>query len=149
MDVDDIDRFGHCVVCHKNMLYHRIVDGKEIQMFKPDHGHTEFLLDNGSRMRVCICNSCKENVDLSKPSIQEMVMKTVVRGWQLEVNSLVADESRPDWDIERGEKYMEDYSKLNIDCHSDGISNHVVDERKKKINEMIELDKEVSIGADF
>jgi hypothetical protein len=143
MEINDIDRFGHCVVCHKNMLYERVVDGKAIQMFRPEHDHTEFLMNDGSRMRVCICKPCKENVDLAMPAIQEMVMACVKRGWQLEVNTLVADEKRIDWDFDRAEKHMEKYNSLSIECHSEDVADHIIQERKEKIKEMILVDREI------
>src|SRR4051812_32069688 len=118
-NTDNIDRFGHCVVCHRCLITKRVVDGKVIEMFTPDHGHTEFLLNNGSRMQVCICRGCKENIDLSKPAIQEMVMAAVQKGWELETKILVADEKLPDWTEEFGKKYLEKMSELEIDCHSE------------------------------
>ncbi len=132
-NTDNIDRFGHCVVCHKYMITKRVVDEKVIEMFTPDHGHTEFLLNNGSRMQVCMCNKCRENIDLTAPAIQDMIMKAVQKGWELEVKLLVADEKQPQWTEEFGKKHLETMAKLDIDTHSDTLDSVRLEERSKKL----------------
>ncbi len=141
--LERIDRYGHCVFCTKNMIVKRVVDGKVISMFTPDHGHTEFLLDTGSRMRVCICKKCKAKVDFSDPVIQKMIMDAVQRGWELETKTLIADDSKPEWTEEFGKKYLETMSKLNIDCHSENLDKPALDARIKQIlNPVVEEIKE-------
>lgn len=135
--MDNIDRYGHCVTCHKNLIIERAVDGKVIPMFTPEHDETEFLLTDGSKMRACICKPCKENVDLDSDKVKNYVMEAVINGWQLEVDSLVNDEKRFDWNKERGELHMDKYSKLKIDCHSEKLAKHVVEERKKELIDVV------------
>lgn len=137
--LERIDRFGYCVMCTKNMLTKRVVDGKVIEMFTPDHGHTEFLLDSGSRMQVCMCRQCRENVDLTKSSIQKMIMDSVQKGWELEVKALVADENQSQWTEQFGKNHLEVMSKLNIDCHSESMDKVAVESRQ------LELVKELGV----
>lgn len=130
-NTDNIDKFGLCVFCHRDLITKRVVDGKVIEMFTPDHGHTEFLLNNGSRMQVCMCRTCRESVDLTAPAIQDMIMKAVQKGWELEVRILVADEKHPQWTEGFGKAYLETMSKLNIDTHSDTLDKVRLEERSQ------------------
>lgn len=137
---DNIDRFGHCCVCHKNMITKRVVDGKVIDMFLPDHDHTDFLLDNGSIMKVCMCKSCKANVDLTSPKVHKYIMEACLKGWELETKALIADESLPNWNEDTAKIYLEKMSKLNIDCHSDSFSPVAVQDRVKELNKLMVAD---------
>lgn len=102
----DYDCFGHCVKCHKNMLIEQVVDGELIQRFTPDYSEEEFLLDNGSRMRVVICKDCQKSLtenDYNK------IMQCVINGWKKEI------ENNPDkWDRDKKKKYQDDYFILKI-----------------------------------
>lgn len=133
--VENIDRWGHCVKCHKNLSVDRVVDGKSIKMFLPDKEETEFILDDGSRMRVCICRPCKIDRDLTDESIQREIMDSVIEGWRLEIRGLVEDENRKDWDAEKGNRHMEIYSRKRIVAHSDSLSSHMAEDKIKKIRE--------------
>ena len=136
MTVESIDKYGHCSKCHKNMIVERVVDGKVVVMFTPEHDETEFLLRDGSKMRVCLCKACKNSLDLDEPKIQKDIMGCVINGWQLEVDTLVRDEKRPDWDSERGKKHMNRYKNLTINCHSSQLAPHVIEEKKRQILEI-------------
>lgn len=138
------DKFGHCAMCHKNLINERISDMKVIQMFTPEHAETEVLLNDGSRMRVCICKSCKENVDLTKPAIQRMIMNCVKEGWKLEIHGLADDPKRPDWTQERANNHMELYNKKEIYCISDGLSDHVIEEHKRRLQAILQEDQDVA-----
>src|ERR1043165_3892177 len=131
MNTDNIDRFGHCVCCHKNMLTKRVVDGKVIDMFLPEHDHTDFLLDNGSIMKVCMCKPCKQNVDLTSNKVQENIMEACLKGWELETKALVADQMLPNWTEETAQYYLKKMALLNIDCHADALSPVAVQDRAK------------------
>ena len=135
MSVDNIDKFGHCVVCHKHLVTKRVVDGKVIEMFLPIHDHTDFLLDNGSMMKVCICKPCKEKTNLSDTKVKSDIMEAVQKGWQLEVKGLVADEAQPDWTEESGKKYLDKMALLNIDIHADNVDKNAIQDRIKKLVE--------------
>ena len=148
VNTDNIDRFGHCVVCHKHLITKRVVDGQVIDMFLPIHDHTDFLLDNGSIMKVCICKPCKESVDLSDPTVHSNIMDAVYKGWELETKILVEDEGQPLWTKEHGEKYLHDMAQLNISEHADNLDKNVLAENSKELSiafrEVKKLNLEVS-----
>lgn len=148
MAIDNIDRFGHCAVCHRNMITEKVIDGRVQQVFKPEHGHAEFLLNNGSRMRVCMCLSCREKVNLDSEKVHGYIMDAVIKGWQLEVDALVADEKHPEWTEERGREHMEKYSSLEIDCYSDGLATHLLEERRQKVMQIIDEAKGAIVEPD-
>lgn len=102
----DYDCLGHCVKCHKNMLVEQVVSGELIQRFTPDYSEEEFLLDNGSKMRVAICKVCQSNLtEIDNDSI----MQCVINGWKKEI------ENNPDkWDKDKSKKYQDDYFSLKI-----------------------------------
>lgn len=133
MNTDNIDRFGHCVACHKNLITKKVVDGQVIDMFLPIHDHTEFLLDNGSKMQVCICKPCKQTLDLNCPHKHKDFMEAVQKGWELEVKALIADESYPDWTEESGKRYLDKMSLLNIDCHIENKNKESINTRIKEL----------------
>lgn len=133
--MSNIDKYGHCCVCHRNLIIERVSDGEVIQMFIPDREETEFLLDDGSRMRVCICRSCKMTIDFNEKKICDKIMESVINGWQAEVDTLVADEKRPEWDNERAKKHMKVYGEKKILFHSENTEKHIVEDERKKIME--------------
>ena len=142
MNTDNIDRFGHCVVCHKNLITKRVVDGKVIDMFLPTHDHTDFLLDNGSLMKVCMCKPCKQNVDLKSTKVQNYIMEACLKGWELETKGLIADEAKPNWNEDTAKIYLDKMAKLKIDCHSETLSPVVVKDRVKELTKiMVEPDQ--------
>ncbi len=133
MNTDNIDKFGHCVVCHKNLLTKRVVDGKIIDMFLPIYSDTVFLLDNGSQMQVTICKICKESTDLNDPQVHSEIMEAVMKGWELETKMLVADEKQPDWTEEKGKKYLDTMAQLNIDCNSEDLGKYAIQQKQIKL----------------
>ena len=150
MSTDNIDRFGHCVCCHRNMITKRVVDGKVIDMFLPDHDHTDFLLDNGSIMKVCMCKSCKEKVDLASPVVHGYIMEACQKGWELETKTLIADEEHPQWTEESAKVYLDRMAILKIDTHADSVSPVVLQDRVKQLTKIMaegmkEKNKEVEI----
>ena len=135
MGYENIDKYGHCVSCHRNLTIERVVDGKVMTMFLPDKEETEFLLDDGSRMRVCICRQCKQGKDLTDPKLQETIMEAVINGWDMEVKSLVKDDSKPDWTPDRAKDYMDVYSRKKMILHNESVDKHVVEDKVKEIRE--------------
>src|SRR3990167_1435332 len=136
--MSNIDKYGHCVVCHRNLIVERVSDGKVIRMFTPDKEETEFLLDDGSRMRVCICKPCKMTIDLNDKKVINNIMEAVTNGWQSEVDTLVADEKRPEWTPERAKNHMKVYKEKNILFHSENSEHHVVEDARKIIIDKLE-----------
>lgn len=138
-----IDRFGHCCYCSAYLLTKRVVDGKVVDMFTPQYDQTTFLLDNGSQMQITICKKCKSSVDLKCPEVHTEIMEAVMKGWELENKALVADETKPDWTAEVGDKYLSDMGKLCIDCNCETMEHYKKQERAielagMKVEEIIE-----------
>jgi hypothetical protein len=117
----DWDKFGHCVMCHKNMLVKQIVGQKEIMRFTPEYTEGEFLLDDGSKMNVALCKSCKENMTEKD---EEKIMDCVIRGWEQEIKEC-------DWTPEKQKDYMDRYSKLKIVCNSENKPKDVLENKLK------------------
>jgi hypothetical protein len=120
------DKYGHCVLCHRNLLIEQVIDQKLQVRFSPDYSQSEFLLDDGSRMKVAICRDCQ--ADLTEHD-QPKIMKSVIDGWQVEVDSL------NHWTEEKRKNYMKKYSKLEIVCNSEGKKPDVISKKIKEHKE--------------
>jgi len=129
MNTDNIDSFGHCVICHANLIVERIVDQKVVTMFSPLMSSATLLMDNGSKMDICICLRCKGNTDLNDKQVQSNIMDAVNKGWELEVGQLV---SKGDWKDDFGKQHLKKMKKLSIECDCAKLSDHVIEEKQKK-----------------
>ena len=116
-----IDQFGHCIKCGKNLITQKVYNAPEglvsKTVFVPDYGQIQFLLDDGSKMRVVMCLPCQAVYDEKD---NKNVMKSVIAGWQKEVREL------KHWNKEKKEKHMKIYKKKKI--------KHKVKEFKYEIN---------------
>jgi hypothetical protein len=99
-----VDRYGFCVKCGCNMQTEKVIDNKVQRVFIPDAREVEYLMSDGSRMRVSICKSCQE-VLTSKNN--DDIMDAVRNGWKEEMVGL-------NWTEERKQRYTERYDKLSI-----------------------------------
>ena len=124
MNTIDYDCFGHCVFCHKDMIITQIIDNVPMKRFSIEYDETEYLLDNGSKMRVAICKPCKAK--LTEKDTPE-IMECVKRGWKKELTQL-------SWSEEKKNDYIERYDKLNI--VSKPIKEIIVDTFEDKIKEV-------------
>lgn len=129
MSTIDYDKFGHCVVCHKNMLIEQVVGGVVEKRLSPEYKETEFLLNDGSRMRVAVCKKCKAS-DINK----EDVMKCVKKGWDKDSEDLVNDKSKPNWTSEKKDSYMSKMNRLEIVTKSEGIEERYLQKALDKFN---------------
>lgn len=129
MNTDNIDRFGHCVKCHLNLLTKRVVDNKVIDMFLPIYNTTDFILDNGSKMTVTICTPCKNSVNLNEQQVHSDIMEAVQKGWQLETK-IKQQEGDPSWSEDKRKEYLDKMAILNIDCHCGDMSHHTIQEKQ-------------------
>ncbi len=111
MSFIDYDLKGFCVWCHKNMIYEEVIDGRVQQRYAPDYTEKEFILDDGSRMRVAMCMADATAV---KTKDHKKIMDCVIKGWDKETDDLVKDERFPHWTPEHKAKHMEQYSKKKI-----------------------------------
>ena len=100
----DYDKYGHCCLCHKDMLIDQVIDGRVQKRFTADYTEKEYLLDDGTKMRVALCIDCAETADDNTKKI----MQSVVRGWEEEVNEF------KHWDKEKKDNYLRRYSTLKI-----------------------------------
>lgn len=142
MNTDNIDRFGHCVVCHKNLIVKRVVDNQVVEMFLPIHDHTDFMLNNGSVMKVCICKPCKASAELSNPVVHSNIMEAVNKGWELETKMLVANEKEVQWTEEYGQSYLNKMRELDIDTHADGLDKQVLVDKSVKLSKEFKIEKD-------
>lgn len=115
----EVDAYGHCVLCHSNLIVPRIVGGKEIMTFTPEFDQTEFVISNKSRMVVCMCKPCKAANDLSDSKIHNKIMKSVIAGWDAEMGD--------------NKRQPQEYHNLNILFHSEGIDEYVAKNRLHKL----------------
>ena len=60
--MNEFDRFGHCIICHKNMTIEEVIDGRVQVRFTPDYDEKEVLLSDNSKMRIVTCKECKEKI---------------------------------------------------------------------------------------
>lgn len=141
-NTDDIDKFGHCIICHKNLLTKRVVDGKVVDMFLPIYSDTMFLLSNGSQMKVTICKPCKESTDLNDSKIRKNIMEAIMKGWELETK-LKVEEKDANFTEENRKKYLDYMDKITIDQHSEYLDKYVIQTRQMELlNKSVEDIKE-------
>ena len=82
------DEYGYCVLCHRNLRYEQVINDKPMMRFSTDYDETEYLLDDGSKMRVAICKPCKNTLLTEHNS---MVMDSVKAGWAISRSDLVTE----------------------------------------------------------
>ena len=130
----NFDKYGHCVVCSLNMITDRVINGDVVQIFTPKKDSLEVLLNNGSRMRICICKDCKKDV---KESDYKNIMKKVYRGWEMETSGLVTQRHKNKmtsrvWDKEYQKKYLDRMSELEIVADIEGLPDDIVIKKLKE-----------------
>lgn len=108
----DYDKYGHCSLCHKIMMKHIVSDGKLVQVFTAEATHMEKTLTDGSKMRVAVCKTCKN--DYKPETDDKRLMASVIKGWGKEADELVADITKPQFDEVWKAEYMDKYSKKEI-----------------------------------
>ena len=122
------DEFGHCIVCHKNMLVEEVIDGKVQKRFTPEYTEAQFLLNDKSKMRVAICQPCKNSL---KEEHYNEVMQCVIAGWQKQVDVLP-------WSKEKKQSHMDKYSKLRIVTNSENVQPDVLEHKFNQYKKEVE-----------
>jgi hypothetical protein len=124
-DKIDFDKYGHCVLCHKVLIFKQVIDQKVVERYAPDYAEDEFLLDDGSRMRVCMCKNCL-NTHTEKD--HKKIMKCVIKGWEEEIKVI-------NWSEQRKKDYLDKYTKKYILCNSLNKHKDYLDDvlRKNKV----------------
>ena len=117
-----IDKYAHCVRCEKNMLETQFVDGKIQPRLSPDYREAQYLLDDGTKMRVALCIQCKAGLTVED---EPEIMDCVYNGWVEETKALK-------WGKEKREKYLKEYKKRKIICRSEDLADDVLKKKLKK-----------------
>ena len=119
------DKFGHCVICHKNLLVEQYVDNKFILRFTPDYDESMFFLNDASKMRVAICKPDKAKLTEND---FDYIMECVFQGWLLELE----ENKTGHWSKEKKDRFIQVYKKKRIVAKADGVP---IDVLKKKLNQ--------------
>jgi len=125
----DYDKFGHCSICHKNMLIEEIIDNRPQQRFTAEYCEAEFLLSDKSKMRVAMCTICKSNLIEEQ---HDSIMQTVINGWGEQVKGL-------DWEEEKKQAYMDRYSQLNIVTNSENVPQDILETKFSEFSKVKEV----------
>lgn len=127
--VPNYDVFGYCTNCGKQMIGHKIIDGVYKVKLSGEYTAVMFLLSDGSKMRVSMCQRCADTFPDNEDD-RIHIMQKVYRGWQHEV------ETYSDWDEEKKTEYLDTYGKKRIVIRTDKLSSDIVNrvyEEYKKI----------------
>ena len=121
MKIKNIDKFGHCVVCHKNLIKNVAINGKIEGVFDADKDDAMLKLNNGSLLPISICRPCKESVNLDDPKVHKQIMEAVQEGWRLEIDHMDKHPDKfPEWTPNKREHLKKFYSGLHITHHHKG-----------------------------
>jgi len=133
------DKYGHCALCHKDLRITQMTSDGAVEVFTPEHGEINFLLNDGSTMRVCICKPCQA---VGVEDKQEEIMDSVYKGWYMETMYLVEDKSKSEWTEEKRLDYLSRYSEKEIVCVSDNVPVDRLEQKLKKYK-IDNIDKKV------
>ena len=124
----DYDKHGHCVICHEDMLYTQIIDSKPQQRLGALYSEVEYMLNDGSKMRVAVCIPCKDTLR-DDDEEKSRVMDCVFKGWEHELRKY------SHWDKLKKKNYLKEYSKKKIVTRSERVDSDVLQKRLKKFKE--------------
>ena len=113
----DYDKHGYCIICSKQVVIDEVYNGSIQKRFTPEYAETELLLNDGSKMRVCTCVSCKQSFDSEKYAL---VMSKVYKGWEHELKTL-------NWTEDKKQSYLKKYSEIEIVTKPDGKPNAILE----------------------
>lgn len=116
------DVYGHCVKCHKKLLHERTVDAEIKLLFNGDTRKMELELEDGTLLIITICENCQQNL-VEKD--YKYILKSVIRGWEVETDMLVASKKKQHshWTKEKKKKYMDRYRKIKFKNHGEVNNN--------------------------
>src|ERR1700741_5625957 len=110
MEIKDIDKFGNCVSCHRNLVKNVVLNGKVEGVMDADADTSYFKLTNGSILVVPICKPCKATMNLDDPIVHDTIMKSVQEGWTLEMHMMKNNPDKfKDFNSEKEEKLKKLY----------------------------------------
>ena len=100
MPIYNYDRFGFCCVCSGQVAQEVSKGNWELLS---NHDEAEVIVSDNSKMRVCVCTTCKP---LVKDNL-ELIMAKVYNGWLHDLEGLP-------WDEAKKQAYIDKYSQLTI-----------------------------------
>jgi hypothetical protein len=123
----DFDLHGHCVKCHEDMSIVEIIDGKPERRLTGKYMEEEYLLNDGSNMRVAICKDCQGKL---KDDEEERIsiMTCVYTGWEHELKNY------SHWSNEKKVNHLKVYKKKAIVTRTRGLGKDLLQKRLKKFN---------------
>ncbi len=123
----DYDLHGHCVVCHENMSVIQIIGGKPERRLTGKYAEEDYLLNDGSTMRVAICKDCKKELN-DDSTERTRIMDCVFKGWEHELKNY------SHWDEEKKKTHLRMYSKKKIVTRTRGLGLDMLDKKLKHFN---------------
>lgn len=98
---------GLCALCHTEICEFNGSDelGRpRIVRLKGNFREATFWLDDGSRMKVSLCDTCDPDDGNLDANQMLDLLESEINGWQAEVDNLI-------WPEEKKRKHMKEYSK--------------------------------------
>lgn len=123
----DYDLHGHCVSCHEDMSIIEIIDGKPQRRLTGKYMEEDYLLNDGSQMRVAICKDCKEGLK-DDDEERSRIMDCVFKGWEHELKNY------SHWDDDKKSNHLKVYSQKRIVTRTKGLGKDMLKKRLKKFN---------------
>lgn len=115
MVIENIDKFGSCVYCHRNLVVNKVIGDKVQGTWHPDKDDAYMKLNQGSLMPIAICKPCKKNIDLTDSVVHTKIMEAVNNGWALEINYMKEHpEQFKDFTPEKEQALKDMYVQLSI-----------------------------------
>lgn len=126
-----LSEFAPCVICKKNLITNKVIDGKVQKVFIADQGLSEFMLNNGSILTVCMCKTCKGCYDLHDLRVHDLVIKGCMDGWNVETQILVDGNH---WDNKQRNDYLNKMNELSIHSNIDNLDKNKLEDLSKKVS---------------
>ena len=124
MKIDNIDKFGNCVCCHRHLVKNVILNGKVEGVLDGDADTSYFKLTNGSILVVPICKPCKKTMDLHLRVTQDTIMDSVQEGWTLELHHMRDNKDKfPEFTEDKKKQLIDYYASCVIQNYE---PNHVM-----------------------
>lgn len=127
--MENLKHLIKCYICNKHLLQERSFGGSISEMLHPEHCQTEFVLNNGSRMPVVICITCRDKSDLDTALVQSEIMNNIIDGWQQEQDFLLEKEIITK---QQAHDCMSLHRSYSILFKSHGLNDYQVKERLQK-----------------
>lgn len=114
----DLDKFGNCIYCHRQLVMNKVVGGQVETVLHPDASDSFFRLNTGSILVVPICKPCKSTVNLEDPDVHKKILEEVNHGWELEIHHMRSNKHKfPEFNEKKESDVRSLYSGLSIVSH--------------------------------